>query len=71
MTESVHGIKPGSTYRLYYGANNRNNKLIHVRAIVDGDQIVCRTWSKGKKRWNYYVEDAIYFDVAKEYLTKK
>ena len=46
----------GKCYKLSYGKNDWNNKLIHVRAIVDEDWFVYRWWSRHKKRWRYTIE---------------
>jgi len=34
-----------------------------VRAVVDGDQIVYKQWSKRKQRWIYHIEDIVIFEV--------
>lgn len=46
---TAEDFKPGAKYRLLGG-------LYHVRAIVDGDQVVARAWSRGQ--WAYMVEEA-------------
>lgn len=56
-------IEVGKSYRINYGVGNINNKLIHVRGIVDGDIVVYREWWKSKKYWRYFVNDMLYFDM--------
>jgi hypothetical protein len=46
----------------YYGEGNINNKVIHVRSIVDGNQIVFKTWFKHKKMWSYQINHLYYFE---------
>lgn len=63
-------IQVGDKIRFYYSPNNVNNELIHIRAIVDGDQVVFRRWSREKQRWRYAVESMTYFEVSKEFWAK-
>jgi hypothetical protein len=53
-------VKVGATLRWYWNENNSNNKTVHIRAIVDGDQIVYRWWSR-RKGWQYKVEWGYWF----------
>lgn len=49
-------LKPGNKIRL---RNNDGGKVFethHIRAIVDGDQVVYRRWSRQKQRWVYDVD---------------
>jgi hypothetical protein len=46
----VQRMQPGTIWRA------PSMGRIHVRAVVDGDQIVFRTWSKRKQTWLYRVE---------------
>ena len=48
-------LQPGKTLRLFYNAKNVNNRLMHVRAVVDDSQIVYRVWSH-KRGWVYQIE---------------
>tara|TARA_Y100001935_G_C17050726_1_gene381873 strand:+ start:160 stop:408 length:249 start_codon:yes stop_codon:yes gene_type:complete len=59
-------IKPGKKFRAYYGENNPNNVLYHVRAIVDDDYVVVKHWVKHKKRWSYEVITTYALDVMHE-----
>ena len=56
-------IQPGHAVRVFYNPGNINNRLIHIRAIVDEDQVVFRWWSKHKQCWIYQVEDMYYFTL--------
>ncbi len=49
-------LRPGQTLRIYYGPANINNKRLHVRAIVDGEIVVYRVWSR-RHGWIYQVEN--------------
>lgn len=57
-------VIPGLSYQIYYSDGNINNKKIHVRAIVDEDRVVYRSWSK-RKGWVYSVESLYYFELLK------
>ena len=60
-------IMPGAKLRIDYGEGNLNNKLIHIRAILDDHYIVYRYWLKHKKRWDYVVEwDYWFFLLVKD-----
>lgn len=56
-------VKVGNKIRIFYGGKNINNKLIHIVAIVDDDEIVYKTWLKHKKYWSYKCENVYYFDT--------
>lgn len=49
-------IEVGRAYRLNLGEGNINNHTMHVRAIVDGDQVVVRAWSRRHQGWRYRIE---------------
>jgi len=51
-----------------YGKDDTSNKLLHVVAIVDEDQVVVKHYSKHKKRWIYEVKPQLWFTVIKEYI---
>lgn len=61
-------IRVGDKIRFDYGEGNRNNRLYHVRAIVD-DQYVLRHWSRSKRRWIYTIESLYFFQLSVQYLT--
>ena len=46
----------GAKVRSYYGKNNRNNKTMHIREIVDGEYVVYKVWSYRKQCWIYQVD---------------
>jgi len=50
-------LVPGKKLRIFYNKGNINNKVVHVRAIVDDDKVVCRWWHKHQGRWVYDVLD--------------
>ena len=49
-------LQPGKSVRVFYNENNPNNKIKHIRAIVDGEYIVFRVWGENKKQWFYCIE---------------
>jgi len=54
-------LQPGHSFHVYYNKGNRNNRLYHVRAVVDGEQIVTRCWSYIKGRWVYAVNEHYWY----------
>lgn len=58
-------IEVGRSYRVNFGPGNINNHTLHVRAVVDGDQYVCRRWSR-RKGWMYVVEDISWLELMRE-----
>ena len=63
-------VQVGDTLRFTFGINNVNNRVVHIRAIVDDEQVVLRQWSMQKQRWIYQVEDMVYFETTKEHWVK-
>ncbi|TAA42513.1 hypothetical protein [Pseudoxanthomonas winnipegensis] len=59
-------LAPGQAWRIKFGAGNRNNHTAHIRALVDGDHVVYRQWSKYRQRWIYRVEPIDWFDMLDE-----
>ena len=53
-------IEAGQCYRVFYSAGNPNNRLLHVRAIVD-DRVVTRTWSPRRQEWMYAIDYPVEF----------
>lgn len=75
MSDSNERIKfvmpvPGEKYKLFYDKDSPNNMIIHIRAIVDDDFVVFRTWSKNKKDWRYHVEYHCWFTERIDNLKK-
>jgi len=62
-------MKPGLKIRLRFEDGNINNKLMHIRAIIDGSVIVYCTWSKRHQNWRYEIENPYFFLYNLEYLT--
>ena len=59
-------IQPGSKLYIDYGEGNRNNRLIHIRAIVDDEWVVSRTWWKSKREWHYDIDHIMRFEMMQE-----
>jgi len=59
-------FKKGEKWKLYFNENNINNKLIHIRGIIDDVYIVTRSWSTYKNRWIYDINHKVYFDILKK-----
>lgn len=57
--------RPGTRVRFDYGPGNPNNRLCHIRAVVDDDYIVLRLWSP-RRGWLYFVESRDYLDLTIE-----
>ena len=60
--ELLEKVKPGAVLKLFYGKGNHNNEIRHIRAIIDGDQVVYRVWRKSKQMWGYRI--SLMYDFA-------
>jgi len=56
-------VRPGSSYHLFFNVGNINNNKIHIRAIVDCDWVVFRSWSKRKQQWFYQINHMYFFEL--------
>ena len=56
----------GNKIRIYYNEGNPNNRLIHIRAIVDEAYIVFCVWSRRRGYYMYQVESMCYFELLYE-----
>lgn len=66
-------IFPDVALRLFYRPGSPRNCIIHVRAIVDGKQVVWRRWSrKWGGYWDYGVSPAFLLeeDLIGGYLSE-
>lgn len=68
MLNSIQDLKPNTKVRLFYNENNINNKIIHIREIVDGEYIVFKIYNK-RKGWIYKIEHICWFEINIESLT--
>jgi len=58
-------LKAGDRIKIFY-KNNKNNKIIQIRAIVDKSKVVSRIWSQKRKEWIYKLENISYFECLYE-----
>lgn len=63
-------VMPGAKVKLFFGEGNINNATLHIRAIIDEDQVVFKRWLKHKKYWLYEVKDMYFFELRLDQLTK-
>ncbi len=65
-------LQPGAILKVDYGKKNPFNGRIHIRAIVDGTQIVYRYWSYKKRHWAYELNIRYWFFLLlhSNHLTK-
>jgi hypothetical protein len=47
-------VQPGRIFKYGFPPSQQ---VIHIRAIIDTNQVVYKWWSKVKKRWRYDVTD--------------
>ena len=59
-------MEVGKKYRIFWNKDNPLNGTIHIRAIVDDNQVVYKEWSPGKQRYFYFVRDMMWFDMLKK-----
>lgn len=57
IEEVARLIEPGNSVYL-------DGRLCHIRALVDGWQVVYRTWSRRKRDYYYHVESRYWFELA-------
>lgn len=57
-------LQPGAKVRHWRGklTNNPTSQILHIRAIVDDDQVVYRVWRPGHS-WRYIVDDLVLFQM--------
>ena len=59
-------IKPGEKYKIFFAEDNPNNETIHVRSIIDEDQVVYMKISNKKQSLSYHIGSVYYFDLLRE-----
>lgn len=55
----VYTVTPkdiGRRIRVDYGKDNVNNRLLHVRGVVD-DKVIMRRWRASRRSWGYEMID--------------
>jgi hypothetical protein len=62
----AQNLQPGRMLRRYFNPGNINNGTVHVRAIVDGDIVVTREWSRTKQSWRYQTHDRDWYRILRE-----
>lgn len=62
----IEHVNKNHCLKLFYGKDNPNNKIIHVRGVVDNDKVVFCYWLKHKQYWFYKVEDMYLFELWRE-----
>ena len=61
--ELIKLIQPGNKVELFAGDDNPYNDIYHIRAIVDEQIVVYRTWSKAEQRWRYGIDSLYTFKM--------
>ena len=59
-------LQPGKKIKVFYSDGNINNQTRHIRAIVDDEFVVYRTWQKRKREWFYHVKHIYHFELLLE-----
>ena len=59
-------MQVGDSFRINYGKGNVNNRLLHIRGIVD-DKVICRRWNVGRG-WRYEMLDVMTFEYNKDHI---
>lgn len=62
-------LKPGMKLKLFYGEGNINNKVMHIRAVIDNEYFVYKFWAKHKKAWIYQIEHESFFFVRDKFIS--
>ena len=63
FTKILEKLQPGTKWRIFYNPENINNKLAHIRAIIDDDMVVWRFWSYQRQNWIYQVDHIYRFQI--------
>lgn len=50
-------IRPGYKIRIHHPGHSTHNRLWHVRAVVDGNQVAIRWWCRHRRKWFYMFRD--------------
>ena len=66
MINLEENLQPGKSIRKYYRKDNIFNQLLHIRAIVDEDQIIYRYWNYHRRGWVYLITQIYYFNMLNE-----
>lgn len=64
--EVIKMLTPGKKVRVFYGENNPNNQIRHIRAIVDEQYVTYRVWNRKRQRWIYHTIWIYDFQLAFE-----
>lgn len=59
-------LKPGARLRRTIGnlTPTPYTELWHVRAIVDGEHVVYRVWSRSRRQWMYQMSDVFFLHLC-------
>lgn len=63
MADLLEKLQPGTKWRVFFNPGNTNNKLVHIRAVVDDCVIVSKFWSYGKQSWVYEIDHVSWFQM--------
>jgi hypothetical protein len=66
MSDLKELVKLGARLYIFYSDGNINNRIVHIRAIVDDEWIVWRIWSRKRRRWLYHVGHISRFEYLYE-----
>jgi hypothetical protein len=61
-------VAVGVSFLQNYGPNSPNTRRYHIRAIVDEDMVVVRSWS-ARRGWQYEVLSVTYFTMRSDRIT--
>jgi hypothetical protein len=56
-------VKVGNKLKVFYNEGNSNNETIHIRGIIDKDQVIVRKWINHCKDWKYRIEWIYWFEI--------
>lgn len=57
-------LRPGAVVRFAWSRGNSNNRLVHIRTIVDGNWVVSRSWSRRSQSWHYSIDDLEWYAMC-------
>ena len=65
MSNSTNGKRIGAGMSVRIN-NGKERRLVHILAVIDGDQIVFKEWYRKRKRWVYFINNYWFFETRKD-----
>ena len=57
---------PYARLQVFYGEDDPRNSILHIRAIVDDEWVVYRTWLMAQQQWKYVMNRRSLFEQVNQ-----